>query len=246
MRDFSKTLFRPSAMGQLMTDPQSKADKEAGNLAKTAKKYLFDVYIKEMYGRERDVQTKYMKKGVGVEDEAIDTLSVFMKTPMEKNKELFKNEYIKGTPDVVLEKLVIDVKSSYDLWTFIANVPEELNSDYYWQLMSYLWLTGKQNGFVAYVLLDTPMNIVEQEKYYLLKKMDVVSEESPEFLKEAAKLEYNMTFGDVPIEDRILLFSVKRDDEQIARMMGKIQKAREFLTEIEYNHKNFNKKFYLP
>ena len=53
MIDFSKTLIRCSSLGLLMTEPQSKADKEAGLLSKSAQKHLIDVYISEKYGRKR-------------------------------------------------------------------------------------------------------------------------------------------------------------------------------------------------
>ncbi len=60
MIDFSKTLIRSSSVGYLMTEPQSKAAKDAGELSKTAKSHLLDVYIAEKYGRKRDIQTKQM------------------------------------------------------------------------------------------------------------------------------------------------------------------------------------------
>ncbi len=52
-----------------MTEPQAKADKDAGNLSKTAKTHLLEIYIAEKYGRRKDVQTKQMKKGIQVEDD---------------------------------------------------------------------------------------------------------------------------------------------------------------------------------
>ena len=47
-------------------------------------------------------------------------------------------------------------------------------------MQSYMWLTGKTKATIAYCLVNTPDNIIQQEKYYLLKKMDVISEESPD------------------------------------------------------------------
>ena len=47
--DFSKTLFRSSSIGYLMTEPQTKADKEAGLLSKTAQKHLLEVYVSQKY-----------------------------------------------------------------------------------------------------------------------------------------------------------------------------------------------------
>jgi hypothetical protein len=137
--------------------------------------------------------------------------------------------------------MVIDIKSSYDLWTFLGNLPDKLDSLYYWQLMSYMWLTNAEVGYIAYCLSNTPDNIIEQEKYYLLKNMDVVSEESPEYVKEAMKIEFNMKFDDIDVSERVLLFKVDRNDEDIAKIERKVLKAREYLHEIEFTHLNFNK-----
>jgi hypothetical protein len=241
MMNFSETLIRASSVGYLLTEPQLKADKEAGLLSKTAQRHLLDIYIAEKYGRKKDVQTKQMKKGVAVEQDSINLLSKYMETPFEKNEERLSNAYITGLPDIINENMVIDIKSSYDLWTFLGNLPDKLDSLYYWQLMSYMWLTNAEVGYIAYCLSNTPDNIIEQEKYYLLKNMDVVSEESPEYVKEAMKIEFNMKFDDIDVSERVLLFKVDRNDEDIAKIERKVLKAREYLHEIEFTHLNFNK-----
>lgn len=241
MINFSETLIRASSVGYLMTEPQSKADKEAGLLSKTAQRHLLDIYIAEKYGRKRDVQTKQMKKGVEVEDDSIKLLNEYWGTNYSKNQDRFTNEYITGHPDIIEDNKVVDIKSSYDLWTFMSNLPDKLDSLYYWQLQSYLWLTGKEIGHIAYCLSNTPFGIIEQEKRYLLNRMDVISEESPEYVKEAMKLEFNMTFDDIDIKERILIFTVERNEDDILRIQTKVEKAREFLHEIELTHLNFNK-----
>ena len=137
--------------------------------------------------------------------------------------------------------MIIDIKSSYDLWTFLGNLPDKLDNLYYWQLQSYMWLTGSEKAYIAYCLVDTPFGIIEQEKRYLLNKMDVISDESPEYIQEAAKLEFNMTFEDISINERVLLFPVDRSEDDILRIQYKVERAREYLGEIEETHLNFNK-----
>lgn len=237
--NWNETLIRASSVGYLMTEPITKADKEAGVLSKTAQKHLLDVYISEKYNRRRDIQTKQMKKGIEVEQESIDLLSMYLKKPFVKNTERFSNKYITGLPDII-DDGIIDIKSSYDLWTFLGNIPDKLDNLYYWQMQSYMWLTGKTKATIAYCLVNTPDNIIQQEKYYLLKKLDVISEESPEFVKEAIKLELNMKFDDISMNERILMFDVSINEDDILRIEQKVQKAREFLQDIENTHKNFN------
>jgi hypothetical protein len=70
--------------------------------------------------------------------------------------------------------------------------------------------------------------------------MDVISEESPEFIKEAMKVEFNMTFDDISINERILTFNVNRNEDDILRIEHKVLKARTFLQELEQTHLNFN------
>jgi hypothetical protein len=238
--NWNETLIRASSVGYLMTEPVTKADKEAGVLSKTAQKHLIEVYIAEKYGRKRDIQTKQMKKGVEAEQDSIDLLSMYLKLPFSKNEERFKNDFITGLPDIINGDTIIDIKSSYDLWTFLGNIPDKLDNLYYWQMQSYMWLTGTRNATIAYCLVNTPEGIIQQEKYYLLKKMDVISEESPEFIKEAMKIEFNMTFDDISINERILTFNVNRSEDDILRIENKVLKARTFLQELEQTHLNFN------
>ncbi len=242
--NFNKTLIRSSSVGYLMTEPQAKADKDAGNLSKTAKTHLLEIYIAEKYGRRKDVQTKQMKKGIQVEDDSIALLSEYMGNTFSKNTERFTNDYITGHPDILdLSESglkIWDVKSSYDLFTFLGNLPEKLKDLYYWQLQSYMWLTGAVESSIAYCLVNTPFGIIEQEKKSLLYRMDVISEESPEYVLEASKLELNMMFDDIDIKERILIFPVQRNEEDIQLIQDKVEKARAYLSMIENTHKNFN------
>lgn len=238
---WNETHIRASSVGYLMTEPQSKADKEAGLLSKTAQKHLLDVYIAEKYGRRKDIQTKQMKKGIEVEQDSIDLLSMYLKMPFSKNDQRFTNDFITGFPDIIDNDRIIDIKSSYDLWTFIGNIPDKLDSLYYWQMQSYMWLTSTKSAIIAYCLVNTPESIIEQEKYYMLKKMDVATEENPEYVKEAMKIEFNMSFDDISIEERVLMFKVGRNEDDILRIQQKVERAREFLRELEETHLNFNK-----
>ena len=108
--NWNETLIRASSVGYIMTEPVTKADKEAGLLSKTAQRHLLDVYISNKYNRSKDIQTKQMKKGIEVEQESIDLLSMFLKKPFAKNTERFSNKYITGLPDII-DDGIIDIKS---------------------------------------------------------------------------------------------------------------------------------------
>jgi hypothetical protein len=231
-----------------MTEPKEKAAKDAGELSKTAKSHLKKVYAKEKYGREQDIITKQMQKGTEVEEESITLLSRVLKKMFYKNDQRLNNKYITGLPDIYEGESIhnaeeiTDIKSSYDLFTFLPNIGEPLDRDYYYQLQGYMALSGAKRACIAYCLVDTPEHLIDSEKWKLFKAMDVISEESPEFIKEAQKIEKGMRFGDIPKEERVLLFPVERDETAIAKIYEKVAKAREFLAEFEQAHLNFNNK----
>jgi hypothetical protein len=245
--DWSKTLVRCSSLGALMTEPVSKADKEAGELSKTAKNYLKGIYIGEKYGREKDFLTKQMEKGILVEEESITLLSRVWKKMLYKNEQRLNNEFLTGLPDIfegesiTKADTIIDIKSSYDLFSFISKVGDTLDKDYYYQLQGYMALSGAKQAYIAYCLVNTPDHIIAGEKYRLFKAMNCISEESPEYIKEAMKVEKCMIFDDIPKEERVLIFSVQRDDDVISTIYQKAVKARIYLAYLEQMHLNFNK-----
>jgi len=238
--NFNEIRIHCSSLGKLLTEPKSKQDKEEGNLSATAKTHLIEIYAQNLYNFRKELNNKYVTKGNEVEKEGIDALSIQVRYPMEKNEEVFINEFLVGTPDVITQNMVFDVKSSFDWITFLSNVPSELDPMYVAQVNGYLDLLGYDTGYIAYVLLDTPESIRNKEKFYLLSSMDVISEESPAFVKAWEEKEKNMIFSNHPIEERILLFEVKKDQELLDKAKQKVIKARQFLEEFYYTHKSFN------
>ena len=245
--NWNNTLIHASSLGKLFTEPVKKEDKEAGNLSATAKTHLIEVYIREKYNRKKDIETKQMSKGKLAEDDSLLLLSEYLGEYLEKNEEYIQNNYIVGTPDAFIgEDLdhadkIYDVKSSYDIFTFLANIEGNLNKDYYYQLQAYMWLTGAKEGFVAYCLVDLPFEQLEAEKQYIMRKTGAISEESSEFKDAWKKKESLFLYNDIPESERILLFKVEKDPSFPEKCQQKVEKARIFLNELENKHINFNK-----
>lgn len=244
---WEEVLIRSSAMGYLFVEPQAKADKEAGELSKTAKNYLINEYIRIKYGREKDIITPAMSKGIDAEEMAIRMLSKHQNKQLKKNELRVSNHYITGLPDVFQGENLLnaeflwDIKTSWSLWTFLANIPDKLDPLYYYQLQSYMWLTNCSSAAIAYVLADAPQNLIEAEKKKLMYQMNVATEFNPEYIEAAAGIEINMIYPDIDLSEKILIFPVERDEEVIEKMKSKVIKAREFLKEFEQKHLSFNK-----
>ncbi len=138
----------------------------AGTLAPNGKGSLLSVggktYIKEwvisqIYGVEKQVKSKYIDKGVMMEDQAIDfTVKMLDIQFALKNEKQFTDDYFTGEPDMILDDRIIDIKNSWDCFTFPLLETEIPNSDYFYQLQVYMHLTGKRKATLVYVLLDTP------------------------------------------------------------------------------------------
>lgn len=233
--NFENTLIRCSSLACLFTEPQSKADKEAGELSKTAKTHLFDVYANQ-FGYYKDIVTKQMKKGIEAEEAGITLLSRVDKVLYNKNNDRKENDYLTGHADIVTDDEIVDIKLSWDIFTFLPKLVEEIDKTYYYQVQGYMWLWEKESATIAYCLVNTPDNIIQGEKYRLLRSMDVISEESPEFLKEAERLERNMNFDQFPPHQRVIKQKVYRDEELIKKIPEKVGKARDFLGGIYYKH----------
>ncbi len=216
-------------------------------LSDTCKTYLIQAYVLAKYGRVREIQTKQMVKGIISEEESIKLFAALDKQPYLKNKDRLCNDFICGTPDlydgedILKANEIIDIKSCWDIFTFLAKIDEPDNKNYYWQLQGYMALTGAKIGTIAYCLVNTPESIILGEKYNLLRKMDVATEDDPDYLKEVALLEANRYFDDIPMGERMLAFSIDRNDEDIAKIYKKVVKCREFLHEFEETHLQFSK-----
>lgn len=240
--DFSTTLIRCSSLSCLFTEPKDATAKKNGELSKTAQAHLIEVYAREIWGIEKDIVTPAMRKGTEAEESGLDLLSEVDNKFYAKNEERKDNLYITGHPDIVTEDEIIDLKLSFDALTFLPKIIEPLDKVYEYQVQGYMWLFNKKKARVSYGLVDTPDNIIQGEKYRLLRSMDVTSEESPAFIEAARKLESNMKFGHLPPQLRVINFYVDRDEEIITKIPGKVIKAREFLLDIYSKHLSFYEK----
>ena len=243
---YSNILMRCSSLGLLMTEPVSKADKDAGVLSKTAQSHLISVYIREKYGRIKEVETKQMRKGKEAEEDSIDLLSKYLGRYLQKNTERIDNDFVTGLPDIFEGDKIIgcdfiwDIKTCWDIFTFMDKLTSPLDKNYWWQLQGYMYLTGAKKSAIAYCLTDTPEYLIASEKRKLMYQMDVATEESPEFQEAAAGLELNLIYPDIPTKEKVLIFNVDRDDDAIFRISQKVERARLWLQEFEQKHINFN------
>lgn len=197
-------------------------------LSQTTKSYLVEKFVNEKYKRERDIYSKYTAKGLMVEEDSLTLYSRYLGKLLTKNEERLQNDFICGTPDVIKE-LVIDIKSSWDIFTFFETKEKPLNQSYYWQLQGYMALTGAEEAVLAYCLTDTPEVLINDEKRKLLFNGGFLSELSPEYVEACEKLDIKMKYDDIDINERIFEIKIKRNEEDIQRIYKRVQECREYM-----------------
>jgi hypothetical protein len=218
---------RCSAIGKIMTSPRSKSE----ILSQTAKTYVEEQVLLAKYGIVKTFNSRYTDKGNLVEDESIKLASEVLELGfILKNDEHFSNEWVTGTPDVNTASLILDVKSSWDATTFPFFATEIPTKDYYYQLQGYMWLTGKQKSLLVYCLVNTPLDMVQDEIRRAHWNANLL-EESLDLIDEVQK---RHNFDHIPDNRRVKVFEVERDDEVIEQIKERVELCREYY-ETLYN-----------
>ena len=239
-------LFRCSRIGSLMTNAQSK---EPGALSKTAKSYIEEVWRKNKFGYEEKVMTDPMKKGLICEQDSMSLVQSVIggSLRLRYNKEL-SNEYIKGTPDIVLfnDGIIEDIKTSYTLKTFMD---AELDSNYYGQGQGYMQLANELPNLkvpftqyrLIYCLVPTPDDMIQNERMRLGYKF-LDNENNPDYKDMDEQIQHNNNIiSKIPEIERVKVFPFEFDGGYISELYHRIRAAREYYKGIVLNpHK------YLP
>jgi hypothetical protein len=257
--DFNNFKFRCSSLGHLLTEPRLKTDKDAGNLSEGCKTYLKQLHCEELFGRSEEIKSKYLDKGIQNEEKSFTLYSNLTKdfSGSYKNTKTFENEFIKGTPDNCKDK-ILDIKSSWNQKTFPLYETEIENKNYIAQLQGYMALTGLDTAKLVYCLTDTPTKLINDELRRLDWKLDImdgdgnIRENSIELVVEliknmifsfngleeyceenpAVKLEWFTNFKEIPLQFRVKIFNLERNDAMIDFIYSKVKKSREYMNEL--------------
>jgi hypothetical protein len=217
--------IRCSAIGKIMTNAKTKGEA----LSQTTKSYLQELAISEVYGIQKEFSSRYTDKGNEVEELSISLCNDVLETGfLYKNEEHFTNDWITGTPDVNTNEILLDVKSSWDATTFPFFDTELKNKDYFYQLQGYMWLTEKTESLLCYCLIDTPLQIVEDEIRREHWKASLIEENSD----LRAFVQSKHTFGHIPKEKRLKVFKIAKDNEVIEAIKTRIEECREYYNKL--------------
>jgi hypothetical protein len=194
--------LRASQAGKLMTNARSKTE----TISETAKTYIQEWIKEQIYGVKKEISNKYITKGNEMEDQAIDAAISWLNLDWNmKNEEYFNDDFFQGTPDLIYPDFIVDIKNSWDCWTFPLFEEEIPTKDYFYQLQVYMHLTGRKKAKLVYVLLDTPSTF-----------------NTPE-----------ITYCDVDIKYRIKVYEIDYDFAVVEELQKRVINAREYINNLK-------------
>lgn len=238
--------------GDLLSKKHQKTD-----LSASVKTHLSDIHKNVFFGRDNAITSKYLDKGLQVEEKSISLYTRVTGKLFVKNEQHFANDFIKGTPDNVQGK-IRDIKSSWSFQTFPLHASETPTKDYEWQVQGYMELTGLKEAELVYCLIDTPFKLVDDELRRLDWKenifnpfgevrencIDLVVETvsnliyTKEGLDEycqqstAVNREWFVDFNEIPEPLRVKVFHFEYDPTMIEALYEQIAKCREYLNDL--------------
>jgi len=204
-------------------------------LSKGAMTYVQDWWYGQKFEFQKVFTNKYVQKGNQVEGYSITQINKLLGIFATKNKQQFENDFIKGTPDIIQDEFIIDVKNVfYPNGLKFFDADEETN--YIWQIHGYNYLTGKNKGYVLRVLVNPPDNILEKLIWTHWNEAGKVGQYSQDFSDEITDL-YN--FEKLPIEERVRIYPINTSENEIKIIQKAVDLSREYVKELNeiYNQR---------
>lgn len=214
-------LFRASSVGKLMASPEK-------NILPAGAITELDKMVSQKLIKWQDAEFDFFttEKGKICENESIEIYNEVNDSFYVKNVErIYKNAntgliidhdtgliFDKSQPVLtgecdILDKansLVIDIKTAYSKKTYPFNL--KISKLYEWQLRAYMYLYDVSNAELAYVLVDTPH--------------DLISNKDPEHWH---------FMQDVPLDFRVSSLRIERDKEKEKQMLNRLELSSKYI-----------------
>lgn len=180
--------------------------------------------LEQVYGRRKEFSNKFTTKGNTVELDSIYFMRDLLFYPeAEKNEDYFEDEYMNGTPDVILPDLIIDVKNSWSFDTFPLLEESIPTPAYETQLQVYMHLTGREKARLVYTLMDTPQFLIDRECNYYCSNTGYKFEDLIDQFTE------KNTYSNVDSMYRIKTYDVNYDESVIDLIKERVLLCREYI-----------------
>lgn len=216
-------------------------------LGETCTSKLHEIWVELTKERKKFIASKYLEKGLLVEEDSITLYSQVTGKFHKKNELPAENDWVTGHMDIDKdEDTLVDTKSSWDALTFYDSTFSPVPKINHWQVDCYMWLYNKKRAEIAYCLINTPEHLIKAEELKMMYKMfgnEMNMKIAPEYMLiayEDAKKEIrkNHIFDDIPVKERVFIFNIKRDDTRIDRIKKRVEDCRWYLNKIDKMRNN--------
>jgi len=225
-------------------------------LSKGAKTYLRKLRREEKFGRRAEIKSKFLTKGIELEEEAITFLSIWHDQVFTNNKERLFSEYFQGECDI---EEGYDTKCSWAL-NSLPDPEEKLDSLYEYQNRIYMILWELDQWTTSSILLnmtDSALNdAIYRESFKWAgneipewKKLEIINlyiydernfvrlcdvhDCTPNEESEGEAIDIFTNFKEIPQHERIIEKTVIRDKKIEETMVEVAKLARIYLQEQE-------------
>lgn len=229
IENFDDWLCRCSGLGNVVT--------ASGNLTDGAKTWLTDVFVSKTQGVTKEAYGKQIDKGIANEPDAFKMANdlFYPGRYLAKITTPKQNEFIKGTPDFIMDEMVTDIKNAYDRFTFGK---ADLTHIYKWQVKGYMNLYDLPKGRLFYCLINLPSHMVAQEqiKMFYTKRL-WVSQEDPDYIKACEELEKAHNYDALSVWEKFKVWDMDRDEKDDQKIKDCISQARTYLNKLNKEYK---------
>lgn len=203
-------------------------------LSKTTISYLISVYIQEKYGRKKEIDNKYLQKGLGVEKKSESLIADVHDSFYDHNTERKFNDFVNGECDIFDSdnKRTLDGKANWNLHTFFSKKLEDLKPIYKWQGIGYMSLWKVKKHVVCNTLINTPEGIIEDEYRRALYSIGSNLKDTELYERMKENIRKNNIFDDIPEKERIYEVETEWDESEYERLCKRISQCREWLNEF--------------
>jgi len=248
------TLKQIETLGSLSERKNAKC-----KLSDSTKKELVKLVYETLTKRSSKIKAKYLDKGIQQEDKSITTYSIVLDKLLLKNKERKTNDFFSGECDNS-QGMIRDIKTSWSFESFPLMDEVIKNSGYQWQLDCYMDLWNLKQSELVYCLVDTPIDLLNDEVKRLCWKNNILdpegnlnSDNGKELIIETicnhiftvdgleafcqqsfiADIEwFKGVFTEIPEEMRVKVFTHNYCEKRNSQLKEMIALARDYMDEI--------------
>jgi len=220
-------------------------------LSDGAIEYLMEVYSWKRFGMipvtKEAMEVAQLEKGKRVENDCKLLLEEVFNIEYKQFKERISNDYLSGEIDLYLGNNIFeatnvtDIKAAFDHPSFLKKINNGIGNGQREQVAGYCDITGATEGWIANCLVDNTAEDILEMKWKVAKKMQAITIESPDFLKEWEKWERSMIFSHISPNERVFRIPVELfTDFERQAVYDRVKFCREWLWKFDETYQKLN------